>query len=211
MKILYCIILLISANLYSQDIMRIHTETSIVEFNIDEIEQILFQSSNIKVQSFKILDSEINLKVQETHQVSSEILPSNATNKKVIWTSENNQVASISESGFITAHAEGNSKIYAYTDDQNFVDSVFVIVSKSTSVKLNDDSFKLYPNPTNKILNIQLKNDLPFEIIIVDNLGNQIYSEYNAKSINISNFTTGTYIVYINQNNNFYSYKLIKN
>jgi len=211
MKTLYCIILLISVNLYSQDIMRIHTESSMEEFNINNIESITFQTANIQVQSFEILDSEIDLKEQETHQISIEILPTNASNKKVIWASANNEIVSITGNGFITAISEGSTNIYGHTEDQNFVDSALVNVTKATSVKINDDTFKLYPNPTEKTLNIQLKNDLPFEIIIIDNQGNQIYSEYDAKSIDISKFATGSYIVYINQNNDFYSYKLIKN
>lgn len=211
MKIIYCIILLISVNLYSQDIMRIYSEASMDEFVIDDIKSITFQNVNIALTDFNITPSEIELKVNETFQIPIEFLPENATNKNVNWLTHDETIATVSETGFITAINEGIVIILGETENGNLKDSAIVFVSKVNSVKINDDSFKLFPNPTDKILNIQLKNDLPFEVIIVDNLGNQIYSEYNAKSIDISNFTTGSYIVYINQNNNFYSYKLIKN
>lgn len=211
MKFIYCILILLSFNLYSQDMILIHTSQSIDEFKIDEIQKISFQTANIQVQSFEILDTEINLDENQTHQISFDVLPNNASNKKVVWAASDLNIVTVSESGFVTALQEGITNVYGVTEDQSLVDSVQVIVSKPSSVKINDATFKLFPNPSDKILNIELMNNLPYEVIIVDMQGNQIYSDFDVKSIDLTKFATGSYLVYINQNNNTYSYKFIKN
>lgn len=211
MKFIYCILILLSFNLYSQDMILIHTSQSIDEFKIDEIQKISFQTANIQVQSFEILDTEINLDENQTHQISFDVLPNNASNKKVVWAASDLNIVTVSESGFVTALQEGITNVYGVTEDQSLVDSVQVIVSKPSSVKINDATFKLFPNPSDKILNIELMNNLPYEVIIVDMQGNQIYSDFDVKSIDLTKFASGSYLVYINQNNNTYSYKFIKN
>ncbi|NLU47396.1 MAG: Ig-like domain-containing protein, partial [Syntrophomonadaceae bacterium] len=45
------------------------------------------------------------------------VSPSNAANKKVFWTSDNEEVATVDEDGRVTALAVGNATITATTED----------------------------------------------------------------------------------------------
>ncbi|MED0678901.1 Ig-like domain-containing protein [Aneurinibacillus thermoaerophilus] len=58
--------------------------------------------------------------VPETHwteQLTAEVKPSNATNKKVIWSSTDESVATVDENGKVTAKGVGTAQIVARTED----------------------------------------------------------------------------------------------
>jgi len=79
------------------------------------------------------LDKEIvNLGIDAASQVNAIISPSNASNKNVNWTSSNQSIATVSNSGLISAIAIGSANITATTVDGGFSDSVIVNVSENT-------------------------------------------------------------------------------
>ncbi len=80
----------------------------------------------------------------ETFTLTASIKPENATNTKVVWSSDNDAVATVID-GVVTAKSGGNATITATTEDGNFsaVCKVTVIVP-ITGIRLNE---------TNKILN----------------------------------------------------------
>lgn len=49
----------------------------------------------------------INLTACQTYQLTPTIYPSDATNKNVVWTSDEESVASVDENGLVTANGEG--------------------------------------------------------------------------------------------------------
>ena len=56
------------------------------------------------------------------------VAPSNATNKKVIWTSSDNSIASVDIEGVVIGHKLGSATITATTGDGSFSDSCVVTV-----------------------------------------------------------------------------------
>ncbi len=64
--------------------------------------------------------SSVTLGTGKTTTVEATVKPSNATNKKVTWTSSNYDVADVSSSGRITAKKTGNAVITAKTKDGGF-------------------------------------------------------------------------------------------
>ena len=58
--------------------------------------------------------------VGETVQLSASVLPDNASNKNVSWTSLSPSVASVDDKGLVTANKEGNATIRIITEDGNF-------------------------------------------------------------------------------------------
>ena len=54
---------------------------------------------------------------EETLQLTATVLPGNASNKAVTWTSSNTSVATVSQNGKVTAHAPGNCNIIVTTAD----------------------------------------------------------------------------------------------
>lgn len=80
-----------------------------------------------------------------------------------------------------------------------------------------DDLVRIYPNPTNSVMNVRVNNFAgKLEVQIVDLNGrivlNQVDDNFNLeKAISISNLQSGIYVVKVSGENVNYSQKLIKN
>lgn len=78
-----------------------------------------FKSTNVAVTSVTVSPAQSSLEVgrdddqNKTVQLTAEVLPANATNKAVTWTSEDPTIATVSETGIVTAIAEGSATIKA--------------------------------------------------------------------------------------------------
>lgn len=58
--------------------------------------------------------------VNGTDTLVATVTPSNATNKNVIWSSDNPEVADVSDEGVITAYSKGTAKILVATEDGGY-------------------------------------------------------------------------------------------
>ncbi|MDR3151866.1 MAG: Ig-like domain-containing protein, partial [Bifidobacteriaceae bacterium] len=63
------------------------------------------------------LNSPVNLNVGQTANLTAQVLPTDATNKKVIFSSSDPSVATVSQEGLITALKSGHSGIVVTSDD----------------------------------------------------------------------------------------------
>ena len=92
-------------------------------------------------------EDEIELKSGETYQLRPDISPSNATNKKLKYTSSDTKVAEVSASGLVTAKSEGEARIRAAaTDGSDEYAVCYVTVTgkaKVTGITLNQASATL--------------------------------------------------------------------
>ncbi len=77
-----------------------------------------------------------NLVVGDTQQLTATVLPANATNKNVTWSSNDANVATVSASGLVTAGSVGSATITVITVDGNFTDTCSVTVSADESLLL---------------------------------------------------------------------------
>lgn len=73
----------------------------------------------ISVQSVDISANSRTLIIGQTFQINASVRPSNADNKKIIWKSSVDTVASVSSNGLVSAKKEGNTTITAASDDQS--------------------------------------------------------------------------------------------
>jgi uncharacterized protein YjdB len=89
------------------------------------------ESELISITNVSISPSSATLKVGSSIQINANIIPSNATNKKIIWSTSNNEIASISSSGLVSALAEGETIITAKTEDGGFTSFSSIIVRQS--------------------------------------------------------------------------------
>lgn len=72
-------------------------------------------TSIIKPTGISVDKSSLELVAGATGQITATVAPSNATNKTVTWTSDNESVAKVNSSGTVTAVAEGTTTITAST------------------------------------------------------------------------------------------------
>lgn len=83
---------------------------------------------NSKVTGLQLPEEEIGLQVGESYKIVPTVLPQDATNPKVSYSSVNSQIASVDENGTIIAISEGTTKIKVTTQDQNYEKEMIVTV-----------------------------------------------------------------------------------
>ncbi|MEI5993792.1 BspA family leucine-rich repeat surface protein [Candidatus Enterococcus mansonii] len=74
-------------------------------------------AKEVPVTGVSVSDVTRDLKVDEQIQLSASVSPENASNKKVNWTSSNNNIATVTAEGLITAKNEGTVTITVTTVD----------------------------------------------------------------------------------------------
>ena len=68
-----------------------------------------------------------------TMQLTAVVYPTNAANKNVTWTSNNNDVATVGDTGLVTAKAVGTATITATTEDGGHTDTCVVTVTNNAT------------------------------------------------------------------------------
>ena len=90
---------------------------------------VLVETQIIHVTSVSVSPSSTTIAEGNTEQLAVTVLPSNATNKNVAWTSSNSATATVSQNGLVTAVAEGSAIITATSVDGSFTDNCIVTVT----------------------------------------------------------------------------------
>lgn len=108
--------------------------------------------SAVFVESVSISNHNITLKKGETAALTAEVLPSYATNKSVLWRSENDNVVTVSPEGVITAVDGGTVCVSAIACDGSgrsgcCAVTVNVLVE---SVRINDERRIMYTGTTDR-------------------------------------------------------------
>lgn len=78
------------------------------------------ESANVAVTGITLDYSNVSLTAGESMMLAASVSPSNATNNTVLWKSSNTSIAKV-ENGYVTAVAEGNAVITAYSAENNAI------------------------------------------------------------------------------------------
>ena len=102
------------------------------------------QKMVVNVTDFDISTSKVSVNVGESSSVKSIVLPENATNKKLIWKSANEKIATVNN-GMIYGKSEGTTMISVTADKTNITKSILVIVNAVPlkSIKLNEENVEI--------------------------------------------------------------------
>lgn len=100
---------------------------------VTEFEHLVSPGEIIHVQSVNLSEASLELGVGETKTVTATVLPENATNKELIWSSSNNSVATV-ENGLITALKEGKTTITVKSKDGYKSSSLELTVNKKPPI-----------------------------------------------------------------------------
>ena len=107
-----------------------------------------------RVSSVTLDNTEISLQVGSTQTLTATVLPADALDKSVSWSSNNTSVATVSSSGVVTAKAVGNATITVKTSDggKTATCSVTVTPVSVTGVSLNKYSITMYENDSETLI-----------------------------------------------------------
>ena len=139
------------------------------------VEGYVFQSyikeySYTKVTDVSIKQSDVEVKLGDTYKLSANISPSNATYKDVYWSSNNNEVVTVSDDGVVTANKEGSAVITVTTDDQlKTATCVVNVVKRDPSITLDKTTYNVIKDKTLNFNVIIKDSDISeYEIYIED-------------------------------------------
>ena len=92
------------------------------------------QKPTVPVTGVTLDKTTAELTVGETATLTATVVPEDATNQKVTWTSSDTSVATVDENGVVTAVANGTTTITATTEDGGFTASCTVTVTEPPTV-----------------------------------------------------------------------------
>ena len=130
------------------------------------------------------------------------VSPANATNKELIWTSANPEIADVSSTGVVAVKAIGRATITATSRYGVEKDSCVIIVKAKLDFP-DKYSFMVYPNPANWVLTIALAEANRNEgelVTIFDMTGKKISSKplfkgQSEMNMDVSRLKSGVYFI----------------
>ena len=99
------------------------------------------------VDSIQLSKSEVSIVEGENTALTASVLPADAENRSVSWTSSDEDIATVSSSGIVTARSMGEAVITATTVDGKFTDSCIVTVAAKEQDKDKDTEQETDPKP----------------------------------------------------------------
>ena len=117
--------------------------------------EVVFEEAVVHVQSVSLDKTELNLNVGENTTLIAAVMPENADDKAVTWSSSNTSVATVDDDGTVSAVAAGSAVITATTADGGKIATCIVTVTPATvaveSVSLDKTSLSLVVGDTETI------------------------------------------------------------
>ena len=107
----------------------------------------------IKAESISLDRNSLELEVEEVYTLIATVFPENASDRAVIWSSDNPSTAHVSDDGTVKGVTEGKTTIRAKIADLEATCEVNVVpkVVHVTSVVLSETDLKLYPDETHTL------------------------------------------------------------
>ncbi|MCL2328052.1 MAG: leucine-rich repeat protein [Bacteroidetes bacterium] len=147
----------------------------------------------IEPNTISLNSAKISLSIDETKSLTITVSPSNASKSNIQWSSNNPNVATVSNEGLITAVAVGTATITATTANGKTA-TCMVTVSPSTGIDdITTSDLLVYPNPTTGIVNISE----PSEIKVYNSFGALLITTFGTQ-VDLSNYANGVYFIQVN-------------
>lgn len=137
----------------------------------------LVSVSKVSVTGITLNKTSLNIEIGKPVMLISTITPNNATNKAVIWSSNNSSIASVDKFGIVTGKLAGTAKITVTTVDGNYKATCDITVYSNgvnipvTGIKLNKSNATI---EIGKALMLEAK-------VIPDNATNKKVTWYSYK------------------------------
>ena len=166
-----------------------------------ETYSITVTTAPVAVRGIALEKDTLSLREGRTATLTATVTPEDATNKNVVWSSDNEDVATVDQNGVVTAVGRGEATITVTTEDGNKTATCTVTVTKKSSsssssssttytvstVKAEDGKITVSPSKAEKgdTVTITVKPDAGYmldELVITDKNGNEI--DYKAKGDN---------------------------
>ena len=157
-----------------------------------------------------------SINVGESLQMIAVISPSNAINKGVNWSVDDDTKANINSSGLLTAKATGDIVVTATSlENQEIKGTMTITITTEVGIKmLNDSKVKVYPNPCAEILTIDTQafgGDVNYSLLSMEG---KIIKQGVVKDIEkliIKDLTKGVYYLSLENGSVIITRKIVVN
>lgn len=124
------------------------TATILVETynHITKVITVNVESDVVAVESINVTPASLSMEIGETHILTAEVLPDNATNKNVTWASSDPTKITVSTTGVVTAVGQGNAVITASSGNVTKEVNVTVAYKSISSASFSQESVSLAIN-----------------------------------------------------------------
>ncbi|MEI7977728.1 MAG: Ig-like domain-containing protein [Bacteroidota bacterium] len=138
--------------------------------------------------------------------LTANILPTNTNNKTILWSINDTNLATITQTGLVTAKANGTVIVTATAADGGGVKATKTIIISNQTVGLNEvnlyNQITVYPNPVSNLLTIKTINNLTIQQLqLLDITGKMIAQFNNQTEIDLSEIANGMYLLQIQTEN----------
>lgn len=107
----------------------------------------------ISVTSVSLNKASLFLETQQTEVLTATVLPTNASDIKVLWSSSNEEVATVNQSGRVTALKAGTVAITATSEDEGKTATCeLTVIQRVTGISLNKSSLTLNTSQTETLV-----------------------------------------------------------
>lgn len=121
------------------------------------------KDKSVAVTEVRLNKASVTLVEGDTEELMATVMPENATDKGIEWTSNNESVATVSPTGLVTAIKDGKATITVKTNDGGFTATCAVTVNKKiiavSEVQLNKKELTLTEGGTEKLVVIVKPDD----------------------------------------------------
>jgi hypothetical protein len=168
-----------------------------------------------RITGITVVPEALSLTVGSSEKLTVTIEPDDAENKTVSWTSDNENVATVSEDGTVTAVAAGTANI-AVTAQVGKISAVCAVTvpGATTDVGISDTPLaRIYPNPTEGMLTLDFETAGERHITLSDMTGKVLLRQTVSESttrLDISGYPAGMYLVTIDDGKKQKTVKVIR-
>jgi uncharacterized protein YjdB len=122
-----------------------------------------FTATAIRVTGVTVTPETVTMSIYAARQLTATVLPANATNKDVTWTSSNEAIAAVSSTGLVTAVSAGTATITVTTADDNKTDTsvITVIVPGLTGITVAPETATVAVGATQQFAAVPTPADAP--------------------------------------------------
>ena len=166
---------------------------------------------SIPVTGVTVTPKTVDLPVGKTKQLSISVEPATASNQRYTCQSDNESVATVTNTGLITAVSVGTANITITTEDGNKTETCKVTVSQSTSPDNPNAveeaifaNISVAPNPFSSQLRISHKEAINVRYALLDARGSILYQgslEGAETTLNTENLKAGIYLLRLSADN----------
>jgi uncharacterized protein YjdB len=170
------------------------------------------QTKPVSVTGVTLDQSTATIDVGATVQLTATVSPENADDNSVTWSSSDDAVASVNNSGQVTGVAEGTATITVTTNDGDFTASADITVNPATSMNaVAVDNFNVYPNPVKDHLFIDGANIRSVGIYSITGSAVMFVDKGLSEGINVAAIKSGIYFLKISSDQGTVVRKIMKN